>query len=330
MRWNFVYAFAICSFAAVINLCAIGILRSNSKLKKSRFHTLVLYLSISDCFIAVQYIFHTLFNYLDEGAAVTLYGCMVFKHSLGGTIGFSEWQTLMICLERLQATFPHGKPLLKKLTSNRSVGISFVVCQLYTFLPLIYEMTQGPQPCHVSYTTKLTYVISLDVPLLSYYFMIVVLYIIVIWRIAQRNKRWTAEENSTNFARTKRRIDAMKRMKMNMLTLGIIITVTSLAILPRELSAIVSIFVDHNELLLQFVLIGNYATLLNSLIDPLIYVIRIKEVRDKVTCSARRNRVVPINISVQPYNRLNVPSSSTSARPFMSTSSQNAMNVIDL
>lgn len=302
------YAFVVCSFATVMNLCAIGILLNNKKLKKSRFHTLVLYLSISDCCIAVHYIVHSVFNYLDDGASITQYGCMVLKHCIGGTVGFSEWQTLMICLERLHAMYPHEKPLLKKLTSDRSVIISFIVCQLYTFLPLIYEITYGPQPCHVSYTTKITFVLSIDIPLMCYYLSIVILYAVLLRQIITKSKNRVADNTSILSMKTKH--EAMKRMRMNMLTLGIIIAVTSVSIIPRELGAVFSLFMENDDIILRIVMIGNYTALINPLVDPVIYVIRIKEVRDKVACLSFRNQIHPQNINVRAYEQQNLPPNS--------------------
>lgn len=281
MQWNFVYAFMICSICFITNICAICILCTMKKLRKSRFHFLVLFLSISDSCIALQFIIHSVINYINTGTDGYLYGCMILKHSIGGTIGFSEIQTLLICFERLHATFNREVKTLKKITSNASVVISFLLCQLYTFIPLIIEVSYGPQPCTVAYTTRRLYVLTLDVPLLFSAVTIVFVYSIVICRIKRRK---ILVVNSMTSAEIIKKKNAMMRMKVNIITIGIIITVTFISVFPREIIAIYCTFSEQTEFVLNLVLVGNYLTLLNPLIDPIIYIARFKEVRDMVRC----------------------------------------------
>lgn len=320
MRWNFFYALILSLIALTINLLAVGFLLRSKNLKKSRFNTLVLYLSISDCCLLVQIILHTFFEHVFEDTAAGLYGCMGMKHSIGGTVCFTEWQMAMICMERLQATFQHEIPILKKLTSARSLGISFVASQLYSFVPLAYEISQGPQPCHASYTLRPSLKYSIDIPLFCTYWALVTLYGVIIYRMVKIIRKWTTELE-TGHTLTRNRLNNIKRMKMNMVTLGIILAVTTLAVLPREICAIVSTFVAHNEFLQKFIQFGNYVLLLNPLIDPFIYVLRIEEVRKKVSCCSKTTRVEPIHIKVQPQNNENGASTSgqaVSSVPFRS------------
>lgn len=317
MRWNFVYALGMSMFGLIINLLAVGFLLRSKNLKKSRFNTLVLYLSISDCCLLVQIIIHTFFEQFKDDNDGGLYGCMVMKHSMGGTLCFTQWQTAMICMERLQATFQREIRILKKLTSIRSLGISFFASQLYSILPLVYEISQGPQPCDPSYTFRKSFLFSVDIPLFCTYWALVTLYAVVIYRMVNIVREWKAEV-STGHTLTRNRLSNIKRMKMNMVTLGIILVVTSLAVLPREVCSVVSTFVDLNDRLLKFGQIGNYVILLNPLIDPFIYVLRIEEVRNTILCCSTRNRVEPINIRVQPQNNTASTSRTVTTGPFMS------------
>lgn len=312
MESQFVYAFLIGFFSLILNLIAIGFLFGSKILRQSRFRTLVLCLSISDCSIVVQYVILSIFQNFDKGTDITIYGCMIMKHSLVGTLCFSAWQTTMICLEVLKATYQCDVKILKRLTSNRSIGVSFIVCQLYTTVPLIYEITQGMNACDVTYTLRLSFILSMDVPLFCYYMALVFLYGVVVVRMVKLIKLL-----STDTSMDRKKWNVIKRMKMNMITLGVIIAVTSLAVLPREIMSVVSMFMEDDEHMTLYALIGNGALLLNPLLDPVIYVLCIKVIRRKVTSCCRRKRVVPLEINMQPGEQQNVRS--TNGRLFVYT-----------
>lgn len=304
--WKFVYGFSICFLSIITNGYAIHILSTTKQLKKSRFHFLVLLLSISDLSVVSLYTVHHFVNYFNTGADMYLYGCMILKHSVGGSIGFSQIQTLMICIERLHATFSVNVKFLKYITTNIAISVAFLMSQLYTFIPAIIEIVNGPQPCTVEYTARYMYVLTLDVPLLFSALSIIALYIIVIRRICKQQIMIIDQSKPIELCK---RNNALKRKKMNIITLGIIVLVTSIAIIPRELIAFYSIIVEQTESVLQLVLIGNHLTLINPLIDPIIYVLRFKEVRDRIICRKTSASMKITRITVVPSSSLNTISS---------------------
>lgn len=293
MNVKMIINYAVCIFCVLINLGSIFILMISNRLKKSRFHALVLFLSISDLCIAFLIIVLLSLQSINSGEPVTLYGCMILKHLAGGMLGFSLIQILLICFERLQATFTTKLTAIKKLTSKTAVSVYFVVCQLYTLIPLSYEVINGPRQygCSVFYTLNKLYVITLDIPLLGTMCAILVLYIIIIYRITIQKNRFLRQHfgsNSTN--QTRKRKEELNRMKLNMTTLGMIIALTSVSIVPREIVAICSLFQEIPES--ELIKITHSLLLLNPLFDPLIYVLRIPEVKNKITAICSKQSMV--------------------------------------
>ena len=296
MKWNFLFAFLICSFALVINVCSIVVLYKTKTLNKTRFYFLVLLLSISDSTISIHYILHTVFNYMDDGSDTYLYGCMIFKQAIGGTFGFSIFQILMICLERLHATFTSEIKILRKLTSNTTVGLAFFMFPIFNIIPLIIEMQNGPHPCVVDYSARPLYVISVDCPVILCLCLIISIYFVVIVRIVKKQRKVLDNTFAISIAQQ----NTLKRMKRNAVTLGIIILVTSISFFPREMIAIWVSLTGKTEGKLHLMILGNHLTLINPLIDPIIYILRFKQIRDLLLCACK-SRTAPVTlINVRP------------------------------
>jgi hypothetical protein len=85
-------------------------------------------------FVNKQIGFHLLFidyninNYNKHGGDAYLLQCMAITNIIGGTVLSSLLQTLLICLERLNATYPIKLKILEALTGNKAVGICFGSC----------------------------------------------------------------------------------------------------------------------------------------------------------------------------------------------------------
>jgi hypothetical protein len=100
-----IIAISICSVCLILNSISILILVTTTKLTKSRFKTLVVFLSLSDAATGAEFLTHVVLNSFNYGQDSILYACLVLKHLIAGTVAFSLYQTLLICLDRLNATF---------------------------------------------------------------------------------------------------------------------------------------------------------------------------------------------------------------------------------
>ena len=312
MEWNFIFAFIFCSLAVLINICAISILYKTKKINRSRFYFLTLLLSISDATVAVYYLLHTIINYLNTGSDAFLYGCILLKHVIGGAFGFSLFQTVMICLERLQATFVTKKKILRKLTSNKTVGMMFVVFQIYTFAPFIVAVVNGPEPCTVDYTKRSLYVLTIDIPILLCLCFVVCLYTVVILRVMKKQR---SVGQVLDTSKTHQTSQSLRKLKRNMVTLGILVGITSVTFVPREIIAFYASSVEApGKLLMQLLLISNYLPLINPLIDPLVYVLRFQEISRLFRCPCDSNSVIPINVITAVSSRYDNLATNTQTR----------------
>ena len=129
---KFSFAYCVISFLCIVfGVFAILALIKTNTLRKSRFKSLVFLLSISDIAIGVLIIIHAVVANLYTNTNGYMYGCMILKHLISGTYGFSDFQVLVICMERLNSTFTTDVKFIRKLTCNVTVGIAFVSSQVY-------------------------------------------------------------------------------------------------------------------------------------------------------------------------------------------------------
>lgn len=70
----------------------------------------------------------------------------------------------------------------------------------------------------------------------------------------------------------------------NALTLGMIILLTVIATLPRTITGMYSYAVGGSEKAISVMWLTNKIMLVNPLVDPFIYIFRIKRCRDRLTC----------------------------------------------
>lgn len=125
-----------------------------------------------------------------------------------------------------------------------------------------------------------------------------VIYTIVIYRI--RKERYSLHQHvlATESTYQRQKGENERRgMRLNMATLGIIVGVTSAALIPRELVVISSLFVDWPDKLHGLLNKTNVLPILNTLFDTLIYVVRIPEVRNRIKEKCRicnKNRANPV------------------------------------
>ncbi|CAG2213583.1 unnamed protein product [Mytilus edulis] len=200
----------------------------------SKFKTLVLCLSISDIIVVLEFLSFVIIRYTDNGKDTVEYSCAALKHVMAGTFIFSLYQCFMICLERLNATFATNKRTLHVLTSRRGVCTGSVLIQVVTAVHLVDDITRGHKPCTTPSISEPSFVLVFDLPVLLLCVVIVGVYVVIIFRIIRQQ----SINQNLGLGNT-RSADAMKK---STITLGIIIAVSLVGIMPRVLLAVVSMF----------------------------------------------------------------------------------------
>lgn len=290
-----ILAIIICSVCMILNTASVFILATTKKLKNSRFKSLVLFLSVSDLSTGIEFLSHVVLNIFNKGQEPVLYTCLVLKHLICGTVTFSLFQTLMICLERLNATSRVKNRLLRKLTQIRSVIISFVVIHVYSLLHLAYDVTRGPRPCSVSSTANMSFVLVVDIPVGLLILLIIIVYSVVIVRIVNQHKK---VQNMATITTRNNNKSAVRLMHRNVSTLGAIICVTLVANVPRCVTAFCSLYTGPTTNTLRWLKISNHFLLLNPVFEPVIHVLRIREFRERFMCtSCKPNQIQSIELT---------------------------------
>jgi len=292
-----IIAISICSMCLILNSISILILVTTTKLTKSRFKTLVVFLSLSDAATGIEFLTHVIISSFNHGQDSILYACLVLKHLIAGTVTFSLYQTLLICLDRLNATFTVKSLFLNNLTKKKAVVVSFTVIHLYTIIHLGYVLTEGPNLCNVSTTAKLSFVLVLDIPVFVIIVLIIIVYSVIIVRIVQRHNRIFSQRDKAAITIINRNT-SVRTMRRNVLTLGAIILITLAANVPRCVTASYILYSGLHVRTSISLKISNHFLLLNPVLDPVIHVLRIREYRDRLKSVCRCYNQANNNIGV--------------------------------
>lgn len=147
---------------------------------------------------------------------------------------------------------------------------------MFTIVPSSYEISKEPQPDgSVKYTLKKSSVIAMDIPLLVMMCLVTILYSVVDYRIKKQNDIFFQQPfGGQSTAQKQKQANYLSSIKMNLITLSIIVGVTFLGVIPKKIVAII----ERPERLISTLNMTNTLVLLNPLFDPFLYVMRITEV----------------------------------------------------
>ena len=269
----------------VFNILSLIILLRTIDLRQKQFYCLALYLSISDAVIGFETIsFYSIDQYTEFTELPLIITCTILKASIAGTMIFSLTQVLMICFERLNATLQISNVNLKRITSNKAVGISFIVTHLYTFTVPVAEFLQNGNPCVIKSTLLRFLIFDFSVIILTV--AIVTIYLLIIVRIVMQNKKMQAfvEPLVSNNNSEQDIKESTKRRKKNIITLGIIILIALISTMPRCVASAIALYLGNTTAITKSLEISNHFMLINPLMDPVIYILRIKEYRQRLRC----------------------------------------------
>ncbi|CAG2186805.1 unnamed protein product [Mytilus edulis] len=287
--------FGIVAVLLFFHGCSIYILASTKELRKNRFIVLVLYLSLSDIALGLEFIYHNVLRLMDLQGATFQYQCMVILHLACGTFIWSLIQTLLICLERLNATFTIKKGLLVHLTSNKCVVFCFTLCHSIAVLRIGIDMIDGPVPCDPKNSTIPLILFTQDIPCVGVVVSIISCYGVVVYRMTHPHK--SVQTSGVTTSQSAKKMADKIRMRKSIITLGLIIALVVVVLLLRGIALF--IFYMGNESKINdtlFMIINNVFIMLNPLLDPVIYILRIKTYRDHLRCKCiKRNSVSDVS-----------------------------------
>ena len=280
----------------ILNACSLVILFRTNILKKKTFSRLLMLLSISDIMIGLEALLHGIilkrFISLDQNKKE--YVCAILTSLCTASLLFSLFQVCIICIERFNATLKTPRTTLTQMTSNLFIGLGFVVFHLYPLVFRIVEFSQHAPSCDIAPTTLQIFL--LDIPAVLLVTVIVALYIIVIIRILRQHNKIHGTSPVINIGSHQNQPSmAYKRMKKNVLTLGIIISISIIAIAPRAIASITSLIMGNNPDNIRSVLITTRLMILNPILDPIIYVLRMKKFRQQLACVCCNSRAFGSN-----------------------------------
>ncbi|VDH95107.1 Hypothetical predicted protein [Mytilus galloprovincialis] len=270
---------------------SLYILNFSKELNHSPFLVLALYVSLSDITLGLEFLYHNVLRFMNSQSAPFQYQYMAIRYLTCGTYLWSLMQTLLICIERLNAILITKKGILVYLTSNKCVVLCFILSLFIALLMFGVETIGGPvQPDPKNTATPLI-VFSFDILNLCITVSIISVYVVVVNRIfhAQRNVQTSGLTASQSAKKTR----DTKKMRKNVITLGMIIALVLVAFLLRSFAVLYLYTVNEYEIDdIVFIICNNVFLLLNPLLDPVIYILRIKNFRDHLRCKCIRNNSV--------------------------------------
>lgn len=296
-----IVAVVISTLIVLLHVCSIYVSITSKDLKKNRFLVLALYLSLSDCAVGLQFMYHGFLNLLNSGFqnSAYLYQCMILKHLACGTVISSLLQTLVICLERLNATFTTKKRFLMILTGNPSVAFYFVMSHCIALVRFGVETVKGPVPCDGLQTITMTFILSHDVLSTTILMSVITCYSIVVYQMVKQQKMVDIQKGALSaWQITKKKRNGI-RMRNNLITLGLIIIITSITVLPRSFVGFYAYSVAGPEKVSDLIMVVNTVFLLfNPLFDPLVYVLRIKKYREFLRCKCIKSNSLHVATTI--------------------------------
>ncbi|VDI01540.1 Hypothetical predicted protein [Mytilus galloprovincialis] len=284
---NFVVVTAILLFHG----CSMYVSTTSKELKKNRFLVLSMYLSLSDSALGLEFIYHNILVFMNSQGVTFQYQCLMIQHLAGGTIMSSLIQTLLICIERLNATFTIQKDILVFVCSNKGVLLYFILCHCIALLRFGIATVDGPVPCEPKNTATTILLFSHDIPCLCIVVAIVFCYGVVVYRMI-RLQNFAQASSMTDSQVAKKKAKAIRTRK-NVVTLGLIIAVSLVAVLPRSMLAFYFYMGNTSAITGTLIMIiNNFFILLNPVLDPVIYVLRIKKYRQYLRCKCLKKNAV--------------------------------------
>lgn len=275
----------------IIHCVCLSLLCSKSHLRQGQFIGLVMCLSISDIVTGIGACYTAFLGKTIYNTENRIHCLLMFNFVGRGSMIFSIFQRVQICMEQLNATFVTKRTVLTALASYKATFVGLGVTFLSTIIWFIVDSFVLSTPCDRNYASSLEYFASRDIPGLILLSTIIGSYSVIVFRVmrhGQLQKRLRQHEGEKP-----RRNEHVRIMIRRMITLLIIVGFTVLSYLPRMLF-VSSKVVSRDELTQSTFSVFTVLSLMafiNPLVDPFIYIFRLEKVREqfKPGC-CRRNQ----------------------------------------
>lgn len=288
-----IFSFALLSF----HIWCLTILCRRKNLRSNRFNRLLLFLSLSDAFTGIEFICTVItrhFTIASDEDRKFLYLCNVLTNTMTGTLIFSIYQTLQICLQQLNATFVQKKRILNMMTSTASSVIGLGGIHVLSLIRFCIDSVTSPPPCNLLYTATMNFYFTGDFVSTLLMGLVIGCCGVIIIRL-RRHNRIMKVKVLTDAQKAKHQTNDA-RMKKNMITLIVVIALTSMTTVPRQMCLYVYflgyITTENLKTVLEILAI---TVLINPLCDPLVFLLRNEMLRKEFKCKCLRRRVGDIN-----------------------------------
>ena len=284
---------------SILSISCLVVLAKEKKLKEKRFSTLTIFVSISDAatgLLTAVITFHSILYSLTGNGFAPF--CVITISLIVTTILFSLLQTLWICVERLIATFPTVRNPCLNVSVVFATIVIFILCGCVSFPANIAYGNIWSESCSVPsvYGKNRIAILKIYQPIyLIIVVCIVATYIGVICRLCKSWKRIhptvgtqlatdgnSQSEYGTTSAQYQRTQSGMQRIRKMTISLGLLIMVMLLSVMPRIILRLVIIAHPfnmrvHTAFSISFLFI-------NPLFDPIIYVLRMRSFSQHLKC----------------------------------------------
>lgn len=261
------------------NLCCIFVLFRCKQLKENRFFSLTMFQSFSNmgtCLVLTTIIYITIFAKSAGIMCVILVGLMI------AMIICSLYQTLLICLDRLFTAYEINPAFFGRI--SHSVAI-FVAYTTIIFLVASFFLGFGNlnlKECGYSFVigdNEHIFILVIDSVVFLLTFLISVIYTVVIIKIVHRHKQ--VHPVSSNTA---------NKLRQCGITLGIVIVLSFVAILPENACSLSALLYPGSvSMATRRIMAAIY--IIKPLLDPFVYVLRIRKFRGFLKCSCCINNL---------------------------------------
>lgn len=276
-------------FALIFNSISIILIATNSKLQKNPFLVLILGLSISSTGLSVCMIFiSAIVLACDYNEELTFDGgCVAGMALLKAMQLCSTFHTLVICIFQYSSTFTTMNDNIKRFTSWRLVPVWHIIIMIYIFIVFYSCADVTSFDCNEDIffgenwirASCFTYI-----PLLSTFILVIIVYGMTVSRLLRNHKRMVALVGKRELSE--------KRLRHNVITMGLFICLTILLVLPKFATLVIICCGFDGFQLIKFV--SGVVCGFKPLMDPVVYTLRIEEIRNslKITCKLKRsNRI---------------------------------------
>lgn len=186
--WGFLFVFLTIS---IVNAVCVFVMIKYKSLCKTRFHWLLLSLSVSDLICGLA-----LGTRIVSGQFKLTITCIMSEFVMYGSVLLSLVETSLICLERLNATYYQPKKWIQRVTSKPAIASVIAICMLIgVSLGAYVAVKSDAQSSSTCNVTAYDISVFADIPLVTACIVITGSYCMVIKRMRQRFRQVQPNQN---------------------------------------------------------------------------------------------------------------------------------------